>query len=92
MSALESLAAKGFTQDDLVKMASARLFAQECADEGIGFIAPCLIPLCQTQLTFPLDFASESEQHLRQIIEHLAAGIVNHRQQQRMTSRGDVLP
>ena len=35
MSALESLAAKGFTQDDLVKMASARLFAQECADEGI---------------------------------------------------------
>jgi hypothetical protein len=35
MSALESLAAKGFTQDDLVKMASARLFAQECEEDGI---------------------------------------------------------
>ena len=35
MSALETLAAKGFTQDDLVKMASARLFAQECAEEGV---------------------------------------------------------
>jgi len=64
----------------------------ECADKGVGFIASVLIPLGQALLTFPLDFAGESEQHLRQFVEHLAARIVNHRHQQRMTPWGDVLP
>ena len=62
------------------------------ADEGIGFAAPGLIPLCQTLLTFPFNLSGDPQQHLRQLIKGVGAHIVNHCHQQRMPPWGDVLP
>lgn len=50
-------------------------------DQGVRFVVPFLIPLRQTQFTLPFDFSGESQEHLRQVIQHLAARVVNHSHQ-----------
>ncbi len=56
-------------------------------DQGVGLILAIRVPIIEALFALALDLAHQSQQHLRQVIQHLAPSMANDGQELRLAAR-----